>query len=83
VLFSHGIPALVVVLVLLALIARRMAAAVSPAGLWLSTLPVIAVVVTPFYSYIDPNMSVLFYGISLGLAALDGPVNRDAAGAGR
>lgn len=83
VLFSHGIPALVVVLVLLALIARRMAAAVSPAGLWLSTLPVIAIVITPFYSYIDPNMSVLFYAISLALAALDGPVNRDVAGAVR
>ncbi len=80
VLFSHGIPALICVYVLFGLIARRLAAAVSPAGLWLSTLPVIAVVVTPFYSYIDPNMSVLFFAVGLGLAAVDGPVNRDRKG---
>ena len=83
VLFSHGIPALIVLFVLFGLIARRLMAAVSPAGLWLSTLPVIAVVVTPFYSYIDPNMSVLFFGLGLGLAAVDGPVNRDPGGAVR
>jgi hypothetical protein len=76
VLYSHGIPALALLYLLMAIIARRLAAAVSPGGLWLSTLPVIAVVVTPFYSYIDMNMSVLFCGIGLGLAAVDGPVNR-------
>jgi O-antigen ligase len=76
VLYSHGIPATICVYLLFAVIARRLAAAVTPAGLWLSALPVIAVVVTPFYSYIDPNMSVLFFGIALGLAAVDGPVNR-------
>jgi hypothetical protein len=53
-----------------------MAVAVTPTGLWLSSVPVIAVVVTPFYSFIDPNMSVLFFAIGLGLAAVDGPVNR-------
>ena len=79
VLYSHGIPATVCVYLLFAVIARRMAAAVTPAGLWLSALPVIAVVVTPFYSYIDPNMSVLFFAIALGLAAVDGPINRGAA----
>jgi hypothetical protein len=57
-------------------IARRLAAAVTPAGLWLSSLPVIAAIVTPFYSYIDPNMSVLCFALGLGLAAVDGPVNR-------
>lgn len=76
VLYSHGIPALICFYLFLAVIARRMAAAVSPAGLWLSSLPVIAAVVTPFYSYIDPNMSVLFFAVGLGLAAVDGPVNR-------
>jgi hypothetical protein len=81
VLYSHGIPALICVYLLLALIARRMAAAVSRGGLWLSTLPVIAAVVTPFYSYIDPNMSVLFFGIGLGLAAVDAPINRLEGGA--
>lgn len=77
VLYSHGIPATVCVYVLFLLIARRMTAAGSPAGLWLSMLPVIAIVVTPFYSYIDPNMSVLFFAIGLGLAAVDGPVERE------
>jgi hypothetical protein len=79
VLFSHGIPATVCLYLLFAVIARRLAAAVTPAGLWLSALPVIAVVVTPFYSYIDPNMSVLFCAIGLGLAAVDGPINRGHA----
>ena len=76
VLYSHGIPATICLYLLLAVIARRMAAAVTPAGLWLSMLPVIAVVITPFYAYIDPNMSVLFCAIGLGLAGVDGPVNR-------
>jgi hypothetical protein len=76
VLYSHGIPATICLYVLLAVIARRMAAAVTPTGLWLSSLPIIAVVVTPFYSYLDPNMSVLFFAVGLGLAAVDGPVNR-------
>jgi hypothetical protein len=83
VLYSHGIPALACLYLLLALIARRMAAAVSPAGLWLSALPVIAAVITPFYSYIDPNMSVLFFAVGLGLAGVDAPINRDRAGRGR
>ena len=83
VLYSHGIPATVCLYVLLVLIARRMAAAVSPAGLWLSMLPVIAIVVTPFYSYIDPNMSVLFFAVALGLAAVDGPVNREVRSVAR
>lgn len=76
VLYSHGIPATICLYLLFAVIARRLAAAVTPAGLWLSALPVIAVIVTPFYSFIDPNMSVLFFAIALGLAAVDGPVNR-------
>ncbi|HEU4350084.1 MAG TPA: O-antigen ligase family protein [Actinoplanes sp.] len=79
VLYSHGIPATVCLYLLFAVIARRMAGAATPAGLWLSALPVTAVVVTPFYSFIDPNMSVLFCGIGLGLAAVDGPINRGAA----
>jgi O-antigen ligase len=78
-LYSHGIPATLCVYLLLAVLARRLAAAVTPCGLWLSALPVIAVVVTPFYSYIDPNLSVLCFGIALGLAALDGPINRGAS----
>ena len=49
-------------------------------GLWLSCLPVIAAIVTPFYSYIDPNMSVLLFAGGLGMAAVDGPVNREPKG---
>jgi hypothetical protein len=77
VLYSHGIPATICLYVLLLVVARRLAAAVTPAGLWLSALPVIAAVVTPFYAYIDQNMSVLFFAVGLGLAAVDGPVNRE------
>ena len=76
-LYSHGIPATFCFFLLLLVLARRMSAAVTPAGLWLSALPVIAAVITPFYAFIDPNMSVLCFAIGLGLAALDGPVNRD------
>ncbi|GAB1693365.1 O-antigen ligase family protein [Krasilnikovia sp. M28-CT-15] len=76
-LYSHGIPATACFYLLLFVVARRLAAAVTATGLWLSSLPVIAAVVTPFYSYLDPNLSVLFAGIGLGLAAVDGAVNRD------
>ncbi|WP_432905887.1 hypothetical protein ACQP1S_11030 [Micromonospora matsumotoense] len=76
VLYSHGIPALVAFLAWLVLIARRLAGAVSPAGQWLSTIPVIALVVIPVYAYIDPNMSVIFFAVGAGLAAVSGPVNR-------
>ncbi|MBW4706075.1 O-antigen ligase [Micromonospora sp. RL09-050-HVF-A] len=76
VLYSHGIPALVAFLAWLVLIAKRLAGAVSPAGQWLSTIPVIALVVIPVYAYIDPNMSVIFYAVGVGLAAVSGPVNR-------
>ncbi|MGC5662619.1 O-antigen ligase family protein [Micromonospora sp. WMMD723] len=76
VLYSHGVPALIAFLGWLALIAKRLAGAVSPAGQWLSTIPVIALVVIPVYAYIDPNMSVIFFAVGAGLAAVSGPVNR-------
>jgi O-antigen ligase/polysaccharide polymerase Wzy-like membrane protein len=76
VLYSHGIPAVIVMYLLFAVIMRRLAVAVTPGGMWLSALPVIAVVITPFYAYIDPNMAVLFAVIGLGLAAVDGPAKR-------
>ncbi|MFJ6197622.1 O-antigen ligase family protein [Micromonospora sp. NPDC092111] len=76
VLYSHGIPALVAFLAWLVLVAKRLGGAVSPAGQWLSTIPVIALVVIPVYAYIDPNMSVIFFAVGAGLAAVSGPVNR-------
>ncbi|MEV0726144.1 O-antigen ligase family protein [Micromonospora purpureochromogenes] len=80
ILYSHGIPALVLFLGWLVLVARRLAAAVSPAGHWLSTVPVIALVVIPVYAYIDPNLSVIFFAVGAGLAAVGGPVNRAPTG---
>lgn len=83
ILYSHGIPALLVFLSWLVLVARRLAAAVSPAGYWLSTVPVIALVVIPVYAYIDPNLSLIFFAVGAGLAAVAGPVNRTALGPSR
>jgi hypothetical protein len=77
-LYSHGIPAAICFYVFFAVVTRRLAAAVTPTGLWLSALPIVAVVITPVYGFGDPNMSVLFFGLALGLAAVDGPVNRPA-----
>ena len=79
VMYSYGIPAVLCSLLLLVVLTRRLGAAVSPAGRWLSTIPVIGLVITPFYGYTDPNMSIMFFAVGLGLAALDGPVNRDGA----
>jgi len=76
-LYSHGIPATICFYLILLVVARRLSAAVTATGLWLSCLPIIAAIVTPFYSYIDPNMSVLLFAVGLGLAAVDGPVNRE------
>jgi hypothetical protein len=59
------------------LVAWRLAAAVSAPGRWLSVVPVIALVITPFYGFTDVNLSLMFFSIGLGLAAIDGPVNRD------
>jgi polysaccharide biosynthesis protein PslJ len=77
VMYSYGIPALLCFVLVLVLVARRLAAAVSPAGLCLGTVPVVALVIMPFYGYTDPNMAVMFFAIALGLAAVDGPVRRD------
>jgi hypothetical protein len=76
VMYSHGIPALLCFGLFFVLVARRLAAAVSPAGRWLSAVPVIAVVIMPFYGYTDINMSVMFFAFGLAAAAVDGPVNR-------
>jgi hypothetical protein len=74
--YSYGLPALLIMLTVFAVIAWRLSAAVSAAGTWLSTIPVIVLVVTPFYGYTDMNLSIVFFGIALGVAAIDGPINR-------
>lgn len=76
IMYSHGIPALLCFLLIFVLVARRLSAAVSTPGKWLSTVPVIALVITPFYGFSDMNLSLMFFGIGLGMAAVDGPVNR-------
>ncbi|MFB9238602.1 O-antigen ligase family protein [Plantactinospora siamensis] len=82
VLYSYGIPAMAAVLGWLVWVAIRLGRAVSTAGQWLSIIPLIALVVIPVYSYIDPNLSVLCYAVGVGLAAVDGPVNRTLRAAG-
>lgn len=57
-------------------LAWRLSASVSAAGTWLSTIPVIVLVVTPFYGCTDMNLSIVFFGIALALAAIDGLINR-------
>ncbi|GIE98564.1 O-antigen ligase family protein [Paractinoplanes rishiriensis] len=79
VLVSHGIPALVVFLGWFLVVARRSGRAVSPAGQWLATVPVIAAVQVPFYGLTFHNLSVLWYAAGLAMAAVDGPVRRPAA----
>lgn len=82
VMYSHGIPALLLFLSFFALVAWRLSAAVTPSGKWLSVVPVIAIVITPFYGYFDINLSVMFFAIGLGMAAVDGPINRAPLDAG-
>jgi hypothetical protein len=77
--YSHGVPALLIFIGFLLMMVWRTAAAVSPPGRWLSVIPVIALVMTPFYGFTDINLSVMFFGIGLALAAIDGPVNREPA----
>ncbi|SCL24645.1 O-antigen ligase family protein [Micromonospora inyonensis] len=76
IMYSHGIPALLALVLFFLVVARRLATAVSPGGVWLSAVPVVALGVTPFYGYTDINLSVMFFAIGLAMAAVDGPVNR-------
>ncbi|MCA2213512.1 O-antigen ligase family protein [Jidongwangia harbinensis] len=75
--YSYGLPALLIFLAFFSVIAWRLAAAVSAPGRWLSVVPVIALVITPFYGFTDVNLSLMFFSIGLAVAAIDGPVNRD------
>lgn len=75
--YSHGIPALLVLLALLVVLVRSTAVAVSAAGRWLSVVPVVALALALFYGFTDMNLSVTFFAIGLAVAAVDGPVNRE------
>ena len=76
VLVSHGVPALLIFLAWFLVVAVRLGRAVSPAGQWMATVPVVAVVQSPFYGITFHNLSVLFYATGLAMAAVDGPVRR-------
>jgi hypothetical protein len=76
VLVAHGVPALLVFLGWFLVVARRLGRAVSPAGQWLATLPVVGAVQLPFYGITFQNLSVLFFAVGLAMAAVDGPVRR-------
>lgn len=75
--FSYGIPAFLIFVYFFAWIAWRMAAAVSSPGRWLSAVPVIVLVITPFYGFADVNLSLMFFAMGLAVGAIDGPVNRE------
>ena len=77
--YSYGIPALLALLALLVVLVRTTAVAVSPAGRWLSVVPVVALTLAPFYGFTDLNLSVMFFAMGLAVAAVDGPVNREPA----
>jgi hypothetical protein len=83
VLVAHGIPAVLVFLSWFVVVARRLGRAVTPAGQWLATVPVIAAVQLPFYGITFHNLSVLFYAAGLATAAVDGPVRREVRAAAR
>jgi len=80
VLVSHGVPALLIFLAWFLVVAVRLGRAVSPAGQWLATVPVVAAVQLPFYGMTFHNLSVLFYAGGLAMAAVDGPVRRPVRG---
>lgn len=76
IMYSHGVPAFLAMVLFFLVVARRLTAAVTPGGVWLSAVPVVALGITPFYGYTDINLSVMFFAIGLAMAAVDGPVNR-------
>jgi O-antigen ligase len=76
VMYCYGLPALAIFLCWGLLTSRTLARATSPAGRWLSTVPVIALAVIPVYGYLDQNLSIIFLAVGVGLAAVHGPVNR-------
>ncbi|MFJ6197535.1 O-antigen ligase family protein [Micromonospora sp. NPDC092111] len=78
--YSYGIPALLIFVGFFVLTARRTAAAVSAPGRWLSVVPVVALVITPFYGFTDINLSLMLFAVGLAVAAVDGPVNREPGG---
>ncbi|MFC7547014.1 O-antigen ligase family protein [Plantactinospora sp. GCM10030261] len=78
VMFSHGIPALCCFVAWFVVVAARLARARSAAGQWLAVVPVIGLVQLPFYGLNFHNLSAAFFAVGLALAAVDGPVRREA-----
>ncbi|WP_306213577.1 O-antigen ligase family protein [Actinoplanes sp. RD1] len=76
VLVSHGVPAALLFVGWFLLVALKLGRAVSAAGQWLATVPVIGLVQLPFYGVTFQNLSVLCFAAGLAMAAVDGPVRR-------
>ncbi|MER5336190.1 O-antigen ligase family protein [Micromonospora sp. NPDC002717] len=64
VLFSHGVPALLCFLAWFVAAALICARATSPAGQWLSVVPVICLVQIPFYGMANQNLAVAFFAVA-------------------
>jgi O-antigen ligase/polysaccharide polymerase Wzy-like membrane protein len=76
VLYSYGIPALLVLLAWFAIVIRAGLRVRSPAGLWLSAVPVAALVQLPFYGLTFQNLTILFVASGIALAAAREPAPR-------
>ncbi|SDY66179.1 hypothetical protein SAMN05444365_10331 [Micromonospora pattaloongensis] len=68
VLFSHGIPALVCFLGWFVAAFVICSKASSPAGQWLSVVPLIGLVQTPFYGLVNQNLTAAFFAAGFALA---------------
>lgn len=67
VLFSHGVPALLCFLAWFVAAALICARATSPAGQWLSVVPVICLVQIPFYGMANQNLAVAFFAVAFAM----------------
>ncbi len=70
VLFSHGVPALLVFLLWFLVVVRAGSRDVSATGMWLAAVPLAALVQLPFYGLTYQNLSVLFFAAGLSLGRL-------------
>lgn len=70
VLFSHGIPALVVFIGWFLAVSLRTAGAGSPTVHWLGAVPVVGLAQMPFYGLTFQNLSLIFFAVGMLLASM-------------